>query len=286
NVVITAVRNKKKELIGFSKVTHDLSEKKKAEDKLRLNGLELQQKNKELELMNKELQSFAYISSHDLQEPLRKIQTFATQILERESDNLSDNGKDKFMRMQNAAHRMQTLINDLLAYSRTNVQERIFEDTDINSIIEEVREDLREELEQKDGFIESQVVGRAPIIPFQFRQLIYNLVSNSIRFSRPNTPLHVKITGAIGKGETFDNSKLRSDATYYHISIADNGIGFEQKYVDKIFQVFQRLHGRSEYAGTGIGLAIVKKIVENHYGIITAQGEQNKGAVFNIYIPS
>lgn len=286
NVVITAVRNKKKELIGFSKVTHDLSEKKKAEDKLRLNGLELQQKNKELELMNKELQSFAYISSHDLQEPLRKIQTFATQILERESDNLSDNGKDKFMRMQNAAHRMQTLINDLLAYSRTNVQERIFEDTDINSIIEKVKEDLREELEHKNGFIESQVVGRAPIIPFQFRQLIYNLVSNSIRFSRPNVPLHVKITGTIGKGETFNNSKLRSDATYYHISIADNGIGFEQKYVDKIFQVFQRLHGRSEYAGTGIGLAIVKKIVENHYGIITAHGEQNKGAVFNIYIPS
>ena len=151
--------------------------------------------------------------------------------------------------------------------------------------IEEVKEDLREELEQKNGFIESQVVGKAPIIPFQFRQLIYNLVSNSIRFSRPHIPLHIKITGGINKGETFNYNKLHSDTTYYHMRIADNGIGFEQKYVEKIFQVFQRLHGRSEYAGTGIGLAIVKKIVENHNGFITATGEQNKGATFDIYIP-
>lgn len=285
NVVITAVHNKKKELIGFSKVTHDLSEKKKAEDKLKLKGLELQQKNKELELMNKELQSFAYISSHDLQEPLRKIQTFTSQIIDRELSNLSDSGKDKFMRMQNAAHRMQTLINDLLAYSRTNIQERIFEKTNINTIIEEVKGDLKEELEQKNGAIENHLVGEVDVIPFQFRQLIYNLVSNSIRFSRSNIPLQIKITGKIGKGETFNISKLAAEREYYHIGISDNGIGFEQQYGEKIFEVFQRLHGRSEYAGTGIGLAIVKKIVENHHGIITATGERNKGATFDVYIP-
>lgn len=285
NVVITAVHDKKKKLIGYSKVTHDLSEKKKADDRLKLKGLELEQKNKELELMNKELQSFAYISSHDLQEPLRKIQTFATQIIERESDNLSDSGKDKFMRMQNAAHRMQTLINDLLAYSRTNIQERIFEKANINAIIEEVKGDLKEELDLKKGVIENNVIGEVEVIPFQFRQLIYNLVSNSIRFSRPNVPLHIKISGKIDKGDTSNNSKLSAEKDYYHISISDNGIGFEQQYVNKIFEVFQRLHGRSEYAGTGIGLAIVKKIVENHHGIITATGEQNKGATFDIYIP-
>src|SRR5690606_4174132 len=189
-----------------------------------------------------------------------------------------------FMRMQSAAHRMQTLINDLLAYSRTNIQERRFEKTNINTIIEEVKGDLKEELEQKNGIIENNVIGEVDIIPFQFRQLIYNLASNSIRFSRPNIPLHIKISGKIGIGDIY-NSKLSVEKNYYHISISDNGIGFDQQYVDKIFEVFQRLHGRSEYAGTGIGLAIVKKIVDNHHGIITATGERNKGATFDIYIP-
>lgn len=288
NVVITAVRNKKKELIGFSKVTHDLTEKKKADDKLKLNGLELQQKNIELEKMNKELQSFTYISSHDLQEPLRKIQTFASLIMEKESHNLSDSGKDKFKRMQNAAQRMQALINDLLSYSRTNIQEIKFEKTDLNQIIKEVKEDLREELEQKNALIENDEICdeiSIDIIPFQFRQLIYNLISNSIKFSKPDTSLHIKIKCEIAKGDTFSNDKLSGETEYCHIGISDNGIGFEQEYGEKIFEVFQRLHGRSEYAGTGIGLAIVKKIVENHNGIITAEGKHNEGATFDIYIP-
>jgi signal transduction histidine kinase len=144
---------------------------------------------------------------------------------------------------------------------------------------------LKEELEQKNGAIENHLVGEVDVIPFQFRQLIYNLVSNSIRFSRSNIPLQIKITGKIGKGETFNISKLAAEREYYHIGITDNGIGFEQQYGEKIFEVFQRLHGRSEYAGTGIGLAIVKKIVENHHGIITATGERNKGATFDVYIP-
>ncbi|MES2574780.1 MAG: PAS domain S-box protein [Bacteroidota bacterium] len=288
SVVITAVHNKKKELIGFSKVTHDLSEKKKADDKLKLNRLELQQKNMELEKMNKELQSFAYISSHDLQEPLRKIQTFASQIMEKESQNLSDSGKDKFRRMQNAAQRMQALINDLLSYSRTNIQERKFEKTDLNKIIKEVKEDLRDELEQKNGVIENDEVCdeiNVHIIPFQFRQLLYNLISNSIKFSKPDTGLHIKIECGIANGEKLKNDQLSPKIEYCHISISDNGIGFEQEYGERIFEVFQRLHGKSEYVGTGIGLAIVKKIVENHQGFIVAKGEHNKGATFDIYIP-
>ncbi|WKL50157.1 PAS domain-containing protein [Flavobacterium pectinovorum] len=147
---------------------------------------ELERNNMELEKMNKELQSFTYISSHDLQEPLRKIQTFASQIMERESENLSDVGKDKFQRMQNAANRMQTLINDLLSYSRTNTQERIFEKTDISEIINEVKEDLKEELELKNAVVENIESCEINIIPFQFRQLIYNLVSNSLKFSKPD----------------------------------------------------------------------------------------------------
>ncbi|KQX13554.1 PAS domain-containing sensor histidine kinase [Flavobacterium sp. Root420] len=285
SVVITAVHNKKGQVIGFSKVTHDLTEKKKADDKLKLNALELEQKNAELEKMNQELQSFAYISSHDLQEPLRKIQTFATLILEKEFENLSDNGKDKFQRMQNAAKRMQTLINDLLSYSRTNIQERIFEKTDLSKIVDEVKDDLQEEIEQKNATIENCESCEANIIPFQFRQLLYNLISNSLKFSNPETPVVIKISSKIVKGAALENKKLEKDTNYCHIQIKDNGIGFEQQYSSKIFEVFQRLHGKLDYTGTGIGLAIVKKIVDNHNGIITATGEKNKGATFDIYIP-
>lgn len=285
SVVITAIHNKKNELIGFSKVTHDLTEKKKADDKLKQNALELEQKNAELEQMNKELQSFAYISSHDLQEPLRKIQTFVTQIIEKESDNLSDFGKDKFQRMQNAAKRMQTLINDLLSYSRTNIQERTFEKTDLSQIIDEVKEDLKEEIEIKGVVIETGKTFTVDLIPFQFRQLLYNLVSNAIKFSIPETSPGVKINCNIIKGDLLDNPRAINEINYCHISVSDNGIGFDQQYSAKIFEVFQRLHGKLEYTGTGIGLAIVKKIVENHNGFITAYGEQGKGATFDIYIP-
>ncbi|HSD07420.1 PAS domain S-box protein [Flavobacterium sp.] len=288
NIVITAVYNKKKELIGFSKVTHDLTDKKEADDKLKLNGLELQQKNAELEKMNKELQSFAYISSHDLQEPLRKIQTFASQIIAKESDNLSETGKDKFRRMQNAAQRMQALINDLLTYSKTNIQELKYEKTNLYDLIEEVKEDLAEELEQKNAVIETDEVCRdinLKIIPFQFRQLLYNLLSNSIKFSKPDINPLIKIQCKIAKGSTLNNNKLTGETNYCHLQVSDNGIGFEQEFDKKIFEVFQRLHGKTEYDGTGIGLAIVKKIVENHSGIISATSQQNMGATFDIYIP-
>ncbi|RUT69219.1 PAS domain S-box protein [Flavobacterium cupreum] len=246
---------------------------------------ELEKNNIDLEKMNKELQSFAYISSHDLQEPLRKIQTFATQIIERESQNLSEIGKDKFQRMQNAAQRMQTLINDLLSYSRTSTLERVFEKTDLAEIINEVKEDLKEELEQKNAVVEIIEGCELGVIPFQFRQLIYNLVSNSIKFSKPEITPVIKIKCKIDKGENFNNELLKDKKQYCHISISDNGIGFDQQYNAKIFEVFQRLHGRELYNGTGIGLAIVKKIVENHKGFISAKGELNVGASFDIYIP-
>ncbi|MDW8851901.1 PAS domain-containing protein [Flavobacterium sp. MMLR14_040] len=245
---------------------------------------ELERNNMELEKMNKELQSFTYISSHDLQEPLRKIQTFASQIMERESENLSDVGKDKFQRMQNAANRMQTLINDLLSYSRTNTQERIFEKTDISEIINEVKEDLKEELELKNAVVENTESCEINIIPFQFRQLIYNLVSNSLKFSKPDIQPVIKIKSKIHQVKSSEDN-FTNEGSYCHISISDNGIGFDQQYNTKIFEVFQRLHGKEKYNGTGIGLAIVKKIVENHNGYITAKGEKDKGATFDIYIP-
>lgn len=246
---------------------------------------ELEDKNLELEKMNKELQSFAYISSHDLQEPLRKIQTFASRLAEKEAANLSDTGKEYFKRMQDSAWRMQTLIDDLLAYSRTNTFERKYESTDLNNIVDEVKADLQEELQQKAATIETSALCEISIIRFQFRQLLHNLVSNSLKFSHPARPPHIKISGEIGLGASFDNDELTGETTYCHIAVSDNGIGFEPQFSSKIFELFQRLHGRQEYNGTGIGLAIVKKIVENHDGVITATGVLNEGATFDIYIP-
>ena len=285
SVVITAVHNNAKEVIGFSKVTHDLTAKKEADDALKNKTLELEEKNIELEKMNKELQSFAYISSHDLQEPLRKIQTFATRIAEKEKDNLSENGKDLFKRMRVSAERMQSLIDDLLAYSRTHTLERDFEKVSLNAVIEKVTQDLKEEIQQKHASVKIETTCEVNIIPFQFRQLFYNLISNSLKFSKPETPLLITINSEYANGSKLENENLHSTTNYCHITVQDNGIGFESQYNDKIFELFQRLHGKSEYRGTGVGLAIVKKIVENHNGFIAAKGEAGKGATFHIYIP-
>ncbi|MBC7886991.1 MAG: PAS domain S-box protein [Ferruginibacter sp.] len=247
---------------------------------------QLEQKNKELEIMNAELQSFAYVSSHDLQEPLRKIQTFASRILEKEQQQLSENGKDYFRRIQEAAKRMQTLIEDLLAYSRTNTTERNFQNTNINTILEQVKAELKEDIQQKHAFIEATPLCSARIIPFQFRQLIHNLISNALKFSKPGKPPHIVFNSEMVEGSKLAIGGVSPQVIYCHLSVSDNGIGFDPQYKDRIFEVFQRLHGKDEYKGTGIGLAIVKKIVENHKGIITAKSELGEGATFDIYFPN
>jgi PAS domain S-box-containing protein len=246
---------------------------------------ELELKNKELEKMNGELQSFAYVSSHDLQEPLRKIQTFAGRILETEGEHFTDTGKNYFERMQDAAQRMQQLINDLLLYSRTSTTERKYENTDLADIIADVRKELKDDFDQKQGTLEIGKMCKVNIIRFQFKQLLTNLISNSLKFTRPNVPPHVVIHSEIEAGNTICIENINPALYYCHISITDNGIGFAPRYKEKIFDVFQRLHGRSEYTGTGIGLAIVKKIVENHNGVITANGTEGEGATFDIYLP-
>jgi len=257
----------------------DITERKKTEELLK-------KQNEELAKMNIELKSFAYISSHDLQEPLRKIQTFSGRILEKEYSNLSESGREYFNRMNDAAKRMQTLIKDLLDYSRMGNEERMFEHTDLTKIIQEIKEELHEEIQVKNATIKADEMCFANIIPFQFRQLLYNLISNSLKFSAPQRASIIEIKSTISKGSTFRNPQLQTDANYCHISIQDNGIGFDTQYKDRIFEVFQRLHGIEKYKGTGIGLAIVKKIIDNHNGFITAEGEINKGATFDIYIPA
>lgn len=245
----------------------------------------LAEKNTTLVRINKELESFAYISSHDLQEPLRKIQTFAGWILEKESPNLTETGKEHFRRMLGAAKRMQRLIEDLLAYSRAGATQDTFEKIDLGDLIEEVKTELKEALLEKQATIEANKSCEIYVIPFQFRQLLYNLISNALKFSKPGTPPKIKIKSIHAEGRKLKNELLIPYKVYCHISVSDNGIGFEPEFKTRIFEIFQQLHGKDEYEGTGIGLAIVKKIIENHHGVITATSALNKGARFDIYLP-
>jgi PAS domain S-box-containing protein len=284
NIVITALHNNKGDIIGFSKVTRDLTEKKIADDELRKYARELEQKNEELEKINKDLESFTYVASHDLQEPLRKIQAFADRIIEKEK-NLSNSAKDMFTRIQSAAGRMQELIQALLSFSRTNTAPRVFVQTDMNILMQEVIASLSDNIHEKHATVHVDPLPIMNVIPFQLNQLFVNLISNSLKYSRSGTDLVIHISFDIVKGYEITDSPVLNDASYYKISIRDNGIGFDQKYSAKIFELFQRLHGKSEFSGTGIGLSICKKIAENHYGFILAQGKVNEGAVFSLYIP-
>jgi signal transduction histidine kinase len=245
----------------------------------------LEEMNRELSKMNEELTSFAYVSSHDLQEPLRKIQMFSKRILEKEVHVLSEEGKDFFHRMDNAASRMQLLINDLLTYSRTNTSQKHFEKTDLNDLITEVKQELYEKMAATRTSIACDPLPALPIIPFQFKQLFTNLIANSIKFARPGVPPHIMISCIKVDGAAANHPAAIAEQQYWHLSIADNGTGFDPKFNEQIFGLFQRLHGRMEYEGTGIGLAIAKKVVENHQGIISAEGKENDGATIHIYLP-
>ena len=286
----TPIKSDQGGIIQWVGTVTDINERKSFSEELKKQvqerTMELETKNSELKKMNKELESFAYISSHDLQEPLRKIQTFSTLLIDKESDQLSEKGKEQIKRMKSAAERMQTLINDLLTYSRTNLTRRNFEKIKLSEIVDELRTELKEELDQKNATMECIGSCEVDIIPFQFRQLLHNLISNSLKFSKPTVPLHILIKSKMVVGVEIDNIQFLENDHYCHIRFSDNGIGFEPQYGSKIFELFQRLHGREEYGGTGIGLAIVKKIVENHNGYITASGELGIGATFDIYIPS
>ena len=240
----------------------------------------------ELIIANKELEDFTYVSSHDLQEPLRKIQTLVSIIIEEESNNLSEVGNNNFQRIQIAAGRMQLLIEDLIAFSRINTTERKFESTDLHAIIDDIKSELKDTIKEKNATIEANDLSPAYIIAFQFRQLLYNLISNALKFSRADIPSHIKIKSIVVRGSKLKKAKFSRAIDYCHICVNDNGIGFEPHFSKRIFEVFQKLHGKEVYEGTGIGLAIVKKIVDNHNGNITATSELNKGAQFDIYIPA
>ena len=278
-----------KELAGFIGTGMNVHRQKTFSEQLRkevdMRTGELAEINIELKKSNKELQSFAYISSHDLQEPLRKIQTFCSILLVDEYDRLSQSGKNKFERMESAANRMQTLIDDLLAYSRLETEERKFEVYDLATLLEDVKIELEEELRSSRAVIRMLGTCQMDVVHFQFRQLLHNLISNSIKYSREYVTPIIEI-----KCDTLNRSELSFDRKlphpeYVQVSLSDNGIGFDNGHSKRIFEVFKRLHGKERYKGTGVGLAIVKKIAENHEGFVTAKGDLGNGAIFEVYIP-
>ena len=255
------------------------------EKQVRERTAELESTNINLVKTNIELQSFVYVSSHDLQEPLRKIQTFISRMMETEEMKFTANAKEYFERINLAAKRMQSLIQDLLDYAKTNLTDKVFILKDLQQLVEEVKEDYSEIIRETNAIIEIHNLCEVKVIPFQFRQLLNNLIGNALKFKKEGIAPHIIIKGSSIEGQRIKDLGANPEYSYYHICISDNGIGFSMEYKEKIFEVFQRLHSKAAYTGTGIGLAIVKKIVENHSGIITANGVLNKGAIFDIYIP-
>lgn len=255
------------------------------ETKVNERTTELVSKNEDLLRINKELESFNYISNHDMQEPLRKIQTMSSLIMERESKNISVKGMDYLKRLKKSAERMQALINDFLLYAKTNYVEKQYETVFLSEVVLNIQKNLQGDIHQREVIFETSMKEPLSVIPFQFQQLLSNLISNSLKFSSSEKPLLIKIKGQTKKGMEL-SPDLKTNINYHHISIEDNGIGFEQQYNKKIFELFQRLNDKTKYEGSGIGLTIVKKIIENHNGIISAEGKVNKGAIFHIYIPA
>lgn len=275
-----------KKPVRMSGTVRDITEEKAFSQALEVMVIErtheLQDANVELERKNQELASFAYVSSHDLQEPLRKIQTFASRILEKEYANLSESGRNYFDRMQESARRMQLLIHDLLTYSRTNATEKTFTNVNLEAVVEEVKEDLEQVIQEKNAVIHVSHLPVVSGIAFQLRQLFTNLIGNALKFAKQDVAPVVTITFEVTHNPV-DQMALAKQ--YYAITVTDNGIGFENAYSSRIFEVFQRLHTNQVYEGTGIGLSICKKIVENHNGFITASGETGKGSTFILYFP-
>lgn len=252
------------------------------EVKVRERTRELLEKNEELEMRNHELQQFSWVVSHDLKEPLRKMETFIKMIRDR---FLPDDPKanDYMGRTINAASRMTRQIDDLLEYSRLSVNAEL-QQADLNSIVDEVIMDFDHLIEQKKATVEREDLPFVQGVPSQFRQLFQNLVGNALKFSDPDRIPHISITAQrIGSKDFQAEEDLQGG--FCRITVSDNGIGFDEAYLDKIFIIFQSLHDRQSYEGTGIGLAIAKKIIERHSGLITAQSAPGKGATFVIVLP-
>ncbi len=272
------LRNKAEEIVGTFGISRDVTVQKQAQE-------ELKKLAAKLEVSNRELESFASVASHDLQEPLRKIQAFSEMLKTKHGETLPAEGRDYLDRMQNAATRMRALIEDLLTFSRVTSGARPFVPVDVATVAREVMSDLEVRIDQFKARVE---IGDLPVMeadPMQIRQLLQNLTGNALKFHRENEPPVVRIQSrALTEPSEFPPGG-NPDQGFCLITVEDNGIGFDEKYLDRIFDIFQRLHGRGQYEGNGVGLAVCRKIVERHGGRITARSAPGKGTTFMVTLP-
>jgi signal transduction histidine kinase len=251
------------------------------EEKVQERTRELLKKNEELEFRNHELQQFSWVVSHDLKEPLRKIEIFSRMLMDRYPDD--EKANHYLNRTIGSAERMSRLISDLLEYSRLSSDVKPVL-TDLNPVIQEVLADLDYLIEEKNASVICEELPEVLCVPSQIRQVFQNLLSNSLKFTQSGQATKIHISYQRVNGKTIDAIE-DPKGNYFKISVKDNGIGFSPKFLDKIFVIFQSLNGREEYEGTGIGLAIAKKIVEKHNGMITAISQPGQGAEFLVFLP-
>jgi light-regulated signal transduction histidine kinase (bacteriophytochrome) len=274
DVIVTALRDDDGELRGFAKVTRDFTSRKKSEDIVREASKKLRTYATRLERSNRELETFASVASHDLQEPLRKIRAFGDRLSSKYGAQLEPGARDYLERMCAAAARMQDLIENLLSFSRVTTRAQPFTAVDLGSVAREVLSDLESRVAQTGGRVE---IGELPSVQAdatQMHQLLQNLLGNALKFHRADVPPVVSL-----------RSQALPDGERFEIEVQDSGLGFEPQYAERIFGMFQRLHGRSEFEGTGIGLAICRKIVERHNGTIVASGVPGEGSLFTVTLP-
>lgn len=280
NVVITALRDDTGELVGFTKVTRDLTERWEHEEILRRSEQRLEQALHELRQRNRDLQEFARVASHDLQEPLRKIDAFAELLVFDQRDALTDEGKMYLDRIRDASRRMALLIRELLAYAGSTARQGAMEIVDLNAVLDDVVADLHVRLQDTGGRVEWDALPSVEADATQMRQLFQNLVANGLKFHRPGVPpvVHVSVPHPPTTVDQHGQEVCR-------IAVSDNGIGLDEQQADDIFKPFHRLETDVPYEGTGLGLAICRRIMERHHGTITASSGVGAGATFTICMP-
>jgi len=278
---ITGEKNGKKIVRG---TVMDVTERENMIEQLQDSERTLFQKNNELQQSNASLEEYAYVASHDLKEPLRKISTFGDRLYTNQYEYLTEEGRLYLQKIIDSSRRMQLMINDLLSVS-TITGNKTFEPVNLKEILTEALQTIEHKIDEKNAIVTYDDLPTVPVVPSQFRQLFQNLINNSLKFARENVQPQITVTHTYASYKEVADYSMVHAKKYLKLIFTDNGIGFDNIYASKIFTIFQRLHGKQEYEGTGIGLSICKKIIENHSGIIFATGIQNKGATFTIIIP-